>query len=392
MKAMSGKGGETSVGNTSPHLTHLESLLQQLTQCEERKRQHGVENAAANTRHKLLSSQLIQTQKELVAAQASKAKMCEEIGALQLTKKHQDKQLDKYKVDLQTAREAKVVMTKKMEQLEALTWTIKQQYIRSLASRIKTSALVLQQLNVVSQTSFSAQVAEKCIEWEQPTSNKRKRILEVNEQHQSSEDRDKPEHTGSLAENTSRFKDTQQSEPVAVDDPATIEPLNDDTAMVECPEPLASASHNDRNCNNQREDRPKREHEVGELRAQVTKFELDYSVLSDKYNALARDYDEILAENTMSAQEIKASKSKIEELTQMLEILRSKPHELTANTCSLSEKDKDAQDGRLKILEENLAQMNGYADQLEMVIAQCPSCTIKLRDESTQDSVANRTE
>jgi hypothetical protein len=45
-------------------------------------------------------------------------------------------------------------------------------------------------------------------------------------------------------------------------------------------------------------------------------------------------------------------------------------------------------DGWLAIyLQDNLAQMNGYADQLEMVIAQCPACTIKLQNESTQDSV-----
>lgn len=69
-------------------------------------------------------------QEELVAAQASKAKLCEEIGMLKQTKQHQSKQLDKYKIDLQTAREAKAVMTKKVEQLETSTWTIKQQYIR----------------------------------------------------------------------------------------------------------------------------------------------------------------------------------------------------------------------------------------------------------------------
>ena len=44
------------------------------------------------------------------------------------------------------------------------------------------------------------------------------------------------------------------------------------------------------------------------------------------------------------------------------------------------------------VLQESLTQMNAYADQLEMVIAQCPSCTIKLQNESTQDSVANRAE
>lgn len=40
-----------------------------------------------------------------------------------------------------------------------------------------------------------------------------------------------------------------------------------------------------------------------------------------------------------------------------------------------------------QLLQDNLNQMNSYADQLELVISQCPSCTIKLQNESTQDSV-----
>ncbi|CAI5702176.1 hypothetical protein KXD40_000537 [Peronospora effusa] len=386
------KGSETSVDYTRPHVTQLESLLQNLTQCEERKRQQSVESAAAETRHKLLNAQLIQTQEELVAAQASKAKLCEEIGMLKQTKQHQSKQLDKYKIDLQTAREAKAVMTKKVEQLEASTWTIKQQYIRSLASRIKTSALVLQQLNVASETTISARVAETCTAMEEAKSNKRKRILEENQMQQASEDGGKPEYTGSLTENEPRSRDRQPSDFVAVEGPAAIAAPSNDTPMMKGSMLLPNASHNGRKCDEKCEDRLESKHEVGELRANVTKLKSEYLVLNDKYNALVRDHNESLAERTMAAEEMKAKQSKIEELTQMLKSLRSKPHDLTTDTSSMSENDKEAQEGRLKMLEENLAQMNAYADQLEMVIAQCPSCTIKLRNESTQDSIASRTE
>lgn len=132
---------------------------------------------------------------------------------LKQVKEHQAKQLGRYKIDLQSARESQAAMTKKMEELEASTWTVKQQYIRyvrltvharrmsflemeldgvlhcrSLASRIKTSALVLQQLNVANGTSFSVRVAEKCTEWEQTKPNKRKRILGENGKQRASED------------------------------------------------------------------------------------------------------------------------------------------------------------------------------------------------------------
>ncbi|KAG3021501.1 hypothetical protein PC121_g959, partial [Phytophthora cactorum] len=53
-----------------------------------------------------------------------------EIGTLKQAKEHQAKQLSKYKIDLQAARESHAAMTKKMGELETWTWTIKQQYIR----------------------------------------------------------------------------------------------------------------------------------------------------------------------------------------------------------------------------------------------------------------------
>lgn len=35
--------------------------------------------------------------------------------------------------------------------------------------------------------------------------------------------------------------------------------------------------------------------------------------------------------------------------------------------------------------QDNLTQMNAYADHLEIVIGQCPSCSVKVQTESTQD-------
>ncbi|KAF1774404.1 hypothetical protein GQ600_8344 [Phytophthora cactorum] len=130
MKATSEKGADVSAGYTKARLAQLENMLQELRRCEEQKRQQSVESASVVVKQKLLNDQLLQIQDELAAAQTSKAKLCEEIGTLKQAKEHQAKQLSKYKIDLQAARESHAAMTKKMGELETSTWTIKQQYIR----------------------------------------------------------------------------------------------------------------------------------------------------------------------------------------------------------------------------------------------------------------------
>ncbi|ETI32419.1 hypothetical protein F441_21160 [Phytophthora nicotianae CJ01A1] len=184
MMVTSEKGVDASAGYTKSRLAQLESMLQELRKCEEHKRQQNVESASVAAKQKLLDDQLLQTQDELAAAQASKAELCAEIGALKQSKEHQAKQIDKYKLDLQAARESQAAMTKKMGELETSTWTIKQQYIRSLASRIKTSALVLQQLNGTNGVELRARIAGTCSEWEPTKPNKRKRVMEDNVEQQ----------------------------------------------------------------------------------------------------------------------------------------------------------------------------------------------------------------
>ncbi|GMF30854.1 unnamed protein product [Phytophthora lilii] len=85
---------------------------------------------------------VIEVQEELAATQASKAKLYEEIGVLKQTQERQAKQLSKYKLDLQTARESHTVMKKKMETLEQSTSTTKQQYIRCVTSRVCIGAML----------------------------------------------------------------------------------------------------------------------------------------------------------------------------------------------------------------------------------------------------------
>ncbi|KAG7389488.1 hypothetical protein PHYPSEUDO_010373 [Phytophthora pseudosyringae] len=393
MKVASEKGGGASTVYTQPRLAHLENMLQELTRAEEWKRQQSVKSASVATKHKLLSDQLLQTQEELAAAQASKAKLYEEVGTLKQTKEHQAKQLDKYKLHVQAARESQTAMTKKMEELEASTWSTKQQYIRSLASRIKTSALVLQQLNLANGASFSARIAETCNEWEKKAKpNKRKRIMEENEKQQAIEDGSKPKHTGVAAEVEPQSRDEQHSDAAVAVDPVAAAKANTAVVLTECRDSISSVSCETNEPKQQEDDRSKSAHLITELQAHVAKLEAEYSALNDKYKLLACEHNEVLADSTTSAQDIKAKESKIEELMQMQETSRSKQPDAPAIESPNNDAAKETLEGRLKLLEENLAQMNGYADQLEMVIAQCPSCTVKLQNESTQDSITNRAE
>ncbi|KAL4176961.1 hypothetical protein KRP22_001897 [Phytophthora ramorum] len=389
MKVLSENGGDTGAG---PRLAHLEQLLQELTRWEECKRQQSVESASVSTRQQLLRDQLLQSRKrnqELAAAQVGRAKLCEEIGTLKQAKDHQAKQLDKYKFDLQASRESQAAMTKKMEELEASTWTAKQQYIRSLASRIKTSALVLQQLHTTNGALFGAQLTEKRNEWEQGNRNERKHIRAGGEkENRVVKGSSEPKHAGSAAVSDHVPREDLVSESAALVAPASTNII----ALVEQHKTSLNTSHETKKDEQQDAFFGESERAIEELRSQIAKLKAEHADLNNKYKALTREHNKILNDGTTSAQEIKAKESKIEELLQILEISRSKEHENSVVESTEKSEDSSALDGRLKILEENLAQMNGYADQLEMVIAQCPSCTIKLQNESTQDSITNRAE
>uniref|UniRef100_A0AAV1TY79 Uncharacterized protein n=1 Tax=Peronospora matthiolae TaxID=2874970 RepID=A0AAV1TY79_9STRA len=408
-KAMAEQTSEASV--VRPRLVHLESVLQELATSEEHQRQWSIELSRFNTRQQGLSAELQQTQEALAAAHASKAALCEEIGALRQTKADQVKQLERFKSDLQSARELRTVMTKKMEDLETSTWTVKQQYIRSLASRIKTSARVLQQLDVTSGTSLSTLVAGTSTEEEQVKPTKRKRA-EKESDGQLKVAHGQPKLIGSVTTHELCVKrDGKISEVQGPE--STIMAASHEGELAERLDASLKKSSSLLDYDKQCKTNAESETTVMELRAQVTDLKSELSVLDGKYNALVREHDEILAERSTTAQDIKAKESKIEELTLMLETSRSKPQGLASDSISTSGKSKDheAAGGQLKMLEvrlgtvlyiglkvtefvlqESLTQMNAYADQLEMVIAQCPSCTIKLQNESTQDSVANRAE
>ncbi|KAJ8556732.1 hypothetical protein ON010_g9233 [Phytophthora cinnamomi] len=248
---------------------------------------------------------------------------------------------------------------------------------RSLASRIKTSALVLQQLNATNGTSFSFHLTEKCSEWE---TNKRKRSQGERDERLS-EDGDKPEHTGSPAERETRLIQEQHLLPRAALATISVLPI---VGSIE--DPSCSKIRDAKQYEHPAEVQDQSKHAIEELQNQVAKLKTEYSALN------VRDHSESLADREASVQDIQAKQAKIEELTEMLENSRSRQRDTTSDESTKKDEDRSDLEGRLKMLEENLAQMNGYADQLEMVIAQCPSCTAKLQSESTQDSTTNRAE
>jgi predicted RNase H-like nuclease (RuvC/YqgF family) len=116
----------------------------------------------------------------------------------------------------------------------------------------------------------------------------------------------------------------------------------------------------------QTEDCAQNERAIEDLETQVAQLESKYSALNgtateflvldcasnmtldtDKYKALDRDHNELLADSKSTALDIKAKDSKIEELMQMLEISRSKQQDKPAT----SDEEGPAMEGRLKLLE-----------------------------------------
>lgn len=63
------------------------------------------------------------------------------------------------------------------------------------------------------------------------------------------------------------------------------------------------------------------------------------------------DHSEALADSKKSAQDIKAKQAKIEELTEMLEISRSKQRDTHSDDSATKVEDKSDLEGRLKVLE-----------------------------------------
>eukprot|EP00644_Phytophthora_capsici_P014037 jgi/Phyca11/98599/e_gw1.3.375.1 len=255
MKAISVKNNDMSAGYKRASLAQLESILQTLTQAEDRKRRHSVENATIATKEKLLSDQLLQAQKELATVQENKAQLCEEIGRLKQTNEHQANQINKFKLDLQAARESQSTVKTKMEELEASTSMTKQQYIRSLASRIKTSAFVLQKLNAAKakESSFSAP-------WENDKPKKRAHVMEGIEEQQDFGDGREPKSTGAPAE--------IDSQRLTVADPEA--PVKD--SLNHDGQPSASEQHE--------KDRVEKETLIAELQAQIAKLESECSALN----------------------------------------------------------------------------------------------------------------
>jgi hypothetical protein len=148
--AMAMAGEEGRAGDATRQLAHLETILQQLTRHETRATTESVERTSVMTQQRLLKDQLLRgertrfggvgrltwtdkchtAQEELVAAQASKAGLCEEVGALQQTTERQQKEIAQYKTDAAAAREAADALVRKVAELGEAMRTMKRQYIR----------------------------------------------------------------------------------------------------------------------------------------------------------------------------------------------------------------------------------------------------------------------
>ncbi|GAB9467913.1 hypothetical protein Gpo141_00005243 [Globisporangium polare] len=113
-----------------PQLAHLESILQELSNHEQRTSRESAEQTSIRTQQRLLKEQLLQAQEEIATAQDSKAKLCETIGSLQQAKEERESEIRHLKLELKVSRESQSTLMKKMHRLEDETREMKRGYIK----------------------------------------------------------------------------------------------------------------------------------------------------------------------------------------------------------------------------------------------------------------------
>lgn len=146
-----------------PQLAHLESILRELSNHEQRTNLQSVEQASIRTQQRLLKEQLLQgsclsllywllcvrmcvgelklfsvcvlvgvapAQEELATAQSSTATLCETIGSLQQAKDEREQEIAQLKFDLHASRDAQSTLMRKVARLEDETRGMKRNYIR----------------------------------------------------------------------------------------------------------------------------------------------------------------------------------------------------------------------------------------------------------------------
>ncbi|GMF54947.1 unnamed protein product [Phytophthora fragariaefolia] len=329
MKVMAEAGGTASA--RAP-LAHLENILHELARCQERKRQQSAASASVNARQKLLSDQLKQgtalsrivwgretiadsdplrpAQEELAAAQASRAKLCEQIGALTQTKAHQAKQLDKYRIDLQASRESQAAMTKKIEVLQQSTWSTKQQYIRPAEQKPPL---------IVKEPPGLAAIQAKVV-----SSNREVTSMECHDDVAScNKDQDICQ-----SQKNSEHRDESKS---------VMEELHNEIAKLKVEYATLNGKLIER-----LKDIWKTERYLRPIPNAL--------LCQDKHKTLVHDHKKALDDSKTAAQDIEAKQAKIKELTEMLEISRAKQSAGPSDEYA-SKHDKSGLEARLKVLE-----------------------------------------
>ncbi|KAF4318656.1 hypothetical protein BBO99_00006964 [Phytophthora kernoviae] len=99
--------------------------------------------------------------------------------------------------------------------------------------------------------------------------------------------------------------------------------------------------------------RAQSERALEQLQAQVTQLKGEFSTLKDKYQALEHERDMLLADNKMSAKDIEAKETQVDELMQLLDLERSKQPIAAAEPKEIPAGDQDNSElqGRVKMLE-----------------------------------------
>nr|CCA25396.1 AlNc14C296G10297 [Albugo laibachii Nc14] len=351
--------------NIEERLRELEDVLKEISNHEERKNLESIQQSFVETRQCVLQQQLESTRKELEGCTKSKATLCEKIGELEQDRREHTKSVKALKEELEATKEAQNLSLMRVAALERSKATLKQQGCRALTERSEKMMHMIRQLG----PEYSCFIQD--LDMEQVFFNdgeKRRRAHE-----------DKQETKHQAIQCSMKSSDINTTSPTSVSSSKTafIDPIGADAASEK-----AKTVFKSEDCEYERF---KQANVSLALEKSTLMQDLDaarkaLALMQEKYGSVESQF---LREQEVS--------SKCSKTIAGLEMdLRTAKEALAKHQQSSEKPEEDLKAldtcERIKLLEDNLDQLNSYADHLELVISDCDKCTKKLRNEEETDA------
>nr|CCA25398.1 AlNc14C296G10297 [Albugo laibachii Nc14] len=369
--------------NIEERLRELEDVLKEISNHEERKNLESIQQSFVETRQCVLQQQLESTRKELEGCTKSKATLCEKIGELEQDRREHTKSVKALKEELEATKEAQNLSLMRVAALERSKATLKQQGCRALTERSEKMMHMIRQLG----PEYSCFIQD--LDMEQVFFNdgeKRRRAHE-----------DKQETKHQAIQCSMKSSDINTTSPTSVSSSKTafIDPIGADAASEK-----AKTVFKSEDCEYERF---KQANVSLALEKSTLMQDLDaarkaLALMQGKgwkrvMNCVVLDRSLIEKYGSVESQFLREQEvsSKCSKTIAGLEMdLRTAKEALAKHQQSSEKPEEDLKAldtcERIKLLEDNLDQLNSYADHLELVISDCDKCTKKLRNEEETDA------